>query len=62
MFFGRKVDPMDGETRDTPSVQNVSASDAPIAISSTSRRPSPFTPTAMVTATETMRPACRTFS
>ena len=28
---------------------------------STSRRPSPFTPTATVTATETMRPAWRTF-
>jgi hypothetical protein len=42
------------------SVQKVSASDAPIAMPSTSRRPSLLTPTAMVTATETIRPACRT--
>ena len=43
------------------SVQNVSASEVPIAMPSTSRLPSAFTPTAMVTATETMRPAWRTF-
>jgi hypothetical protein len=39
------------------SVQKVSASEAPIAMPSTSRRPSPLTPTAMMTATETIRPA-----
>ena len=43
------------------SVQKVSASDAPIAIPSTSRRPWSLTATATVTATETMRPASRTF-
>ena len=44
------------------SVQKVSASDAPIAIPSTSRRPWSLTATATVTATETMRPASRTFT
>ena len=44
------------------SVQKVSASDAPIARPSTSRRPSPLTPTAMITATETMRPSRRAFT
>jgi hypothetical protein len=44
------------------STQNVSASEAPIAMPSTSRRPSVLTATAMVTATETMRPASRTFT
>src|SRR5260221_40785 len=38
------------------SVQKVSASEAPIAKPSTSRRPAPLTSTAMITATETMRP------
>ena len=42
--------------------QKVSASEAPTAMPRTSRRPSPLTPTAMVTATETMRPASRTFT
>ncbi|ETX13466.1 hypothetical protein OCH239_10140 [Roseivivax halodurans JCM 10272] len=37
------------------SVQNGSASEGPMAIPSTSRRPSVFTPTAMVTATDTMQ-------
>src|SRR4051812_26945479 len=36
-------------------VQNGSASDAPVATPSTSRRPSVFTPTAIITATETIR-------
>jgi len=36
--------------------------DAPIAKPSTSRRPSPLTPTAMITATETMRPSRRAFT
>jgi hypothetical protein len=34
---------------------------APLESTSTSRRPSALTPTAMMTATETMRPAWRTF-
>ena len=38
-------------------VQKVSASEGPISMPSTSRRPSLLTPTAMITATETMRPA-----
>src|SRR3954453_13791887 len=36
--------------------QKVSASDGPMSMPSTSRRPSPFTPTATITATEMMRP------
>ena len=44
------------------STQNVSASEAPIAMPRTSRRPSVLTATAMVTATETIRPASRTFT
>jgi hypothetical protein len=44
------------------STQKVSAFEAPIAMPSTSRRPSLLTATAMVTATETMRPASRTFT
>jgi hypothetical protein len=36
--------------------------DAPIAMPTTSRRPSVLTATAMVTATDTMRPASRTFT
>jgi hypothetical protein len=44
------------------STQKVSASETPIAMPSTSRRPSVLTATAMVTATETMRPASRTFT
>ena len=40
------------------SVQKVSASDAPIAMPSTSRLPSPLTATATMTATETTRPLC----
>jgi hypothetical protein len=43
------------------SVQIASASDVPISMPSTSRRPSVLTPTAMMTATETMRPPRRTF-
>ena len=39
------------------SVQKVSASEGPISMPSTSRRPSVLTPTATITATETMRPA-----
>ena len=42
--------------------QNVSASDGPISMPRTSRRPSLLTPTAMITATETMRPFWRTFT
>lgn len=44
------------------SIQKVSASDGPMSMPSTSRRPSVFTATAMVTATETMRPFWRTFT
>jgi len=44
------------------STQKVAASAAPIARPSTSRRPSVLSATAMVTATETMRPASRTFT
>src|SRR4051812_35372594 len=44
------------------SVQKVSASDAPIARPSTSRLPSPLTPTAMITATEMIRPSRRAFT
>jgi hypothetical protein len=42
--------------------QKVSASEGPISTPSTSRRPSALTPTATMTATETMRPAWRTFT
>jgi hypothetical protein len=42
--------------------QKVSDSEAPMAMPCTSRRPSLLTPTAMVTATGTMRPASRTFT
>jgi hypothetical protein len=44
------------------SVQKVSASEAPIFMPRISRRPSLLTPTAMITATETMRPFWRTFT
>ncbi len=44
------------------SVRKVSASDAPTAMPSTSRRPRSLTATAMVTATGTMRPASRIFT
>ena len=44
------------------SVQNVSASEAPTVIPSISRRPSSLTPTAMITATDMMRPAWRTLT
>src|SRR3984893_7318879 len=44
------------------SVQKVSASEAPIAMPSTSRRPSLLTATARMTATETMRPLARSFT
>ncbi len=44
------------------SVQNGSASLGPTATPKTSRIPSVVTPTAIITATETMRPACRTFT
>ena len=43
-------------------VQNVSASEAPMSMPSTSRRPSTLTPTAMITATEVMRSSCRSFT
>jgi hypothetical protein len=42
-------------------VHTGSASDVPTSMPSTSRRPSLLTPTAMMTATETMRPPRRTF-
>jgi hypothetical protein len=42
------------------STQNGSASDGPMSMPSTSRRPSVLTPTATITATETMRPFRRT--
>lgn len=44
------------------SIQKVSASDGPMSMPRTSRRPSVLTATAMVTATETMRPFWRTFT
>ena len=44
------------------SVQKVSASDGPVSMPSTSRRPSLLTPTATITATDTMRPLSRTFT
>jgi hypothetical protein len=43
-------------------VQNVSASEGPMSIPSISRRPSLLTPTATITATDTMRPFWRTFT
>ena len=43
-------------------VQKGSASDGPMSMPSTSRRPSALTPTATITATETMRPFWRTFT
>src|SRR3982751_4048549 len=43
------------------SVQNTSASEGPICRPTISRRPSVFTATATIAATETMRPPCRTF-
>lgn len=43
------------------SVQIGSASEVPISRPRTSRRPSVFTPMAMITATETIRPPRRTF-
>ncbi len=42
------------------SIQKVAASETPMSMPSTSRRPSLLTPTAMITATETMRPFWRT--
>ena len=44
------------------SVQKVSASEGPMSMPSNSRRPSALTPTAMITATETMRWLRRTFT
>ena len=44
------------------SVQKVSASEAPMVMPKTSRRPWSLTATATITATETMRPAWRTFT
>jgi hypothetical protein len=44
------------------STQKVSASEAPIAMPSTSRRPSVLTAAAMITAAETIRPASRTLT
>jgi len=41
--------------------QNGSASDGPVVTPSTSRRPSVLTPTAIITAVETIRPAWRSF-
>jgi hypothetical protein len=43
------------------STQNGSASEGPMSMPRTPRRPSVLTPTAMITATETMRPFRRTF-
>jgi hypothetical protein len=43
-------------------VQNGSASDGPTCSPSTSRRPSVFTATAIITATDTILPASRTFT
>jgi hypothetical protein len=43
-------------------VQKGSASEAPMSMPSNSRRPSLLTPTAMITATETIRPFWRTFT
>jgi hypothetical protein len=43
-------------------VQNGSASEAPILIPRTSRWPSVFTATAIIAATETIRPASRVFT
>ena len=43
-------------------VQNGSASDGPTSMPSTSRRPSVLTATAIITATETILPAWRTFT
>ena len=43
-------------------VQKVSASEASMSMPSTSRLPFELTPTAVITATETMRPPCRTFT
>jgi hypothetical protein len=43
-------------------VQNGSASLGPVAMPSTSRRPSPFTATAIIVATDTILPACRTLT
>ena len=43
------------------SIQKVAASETPMSKPSTSRRPPLLTPTAMITATETMRPFWRTF-
>src|SRR6202162_6511670 len=44
------------------SLQKLSASEVPIARPSTSRRPSPLTPTATITATETTWPSRRAFT
>jgi hypothetical protein len=43
-------------------VQNVSASEGPMSMPRTSRRPSLLTPTPTITATETIRPFWRTFT
>ena len=43
-------------------VQNVSASEGPMSMPSTSRRPSLLTPTATITAIDRMRPFWRTFT
>ena len=43
-------------------VQKGSASEGPMSMPSTSRRPSVLTPTATITATETIRPFWRTFT
>jgi hypothetical protein len=51
-----------GELARGQSVQKVSASDVPIARPNTSRRPSPLTPTARITATETTWPSRRAFT
>jgi hypothetical protein len=49
-------------SRRRKSTQKVSASEAPIAMPSTSQRPSVLTATTRVTATDTMRPASRTLT
>lgn len=42
-------------------MHKVAASDAPMSIPRISRRPSLLTPAAVITATDTMRPLCRTW-
>jgi hypothetical protein len=51
-----------GPEEPAPAKAGVSASDGPISMPSTSRLPSVLTATAIVTATETMRPFWRTLT